>query len=187
MEDRTRQHVISIIVTTLYLIYSLFTVFIFRKMVMIDAFQYAGRCVGVQLGAIIKRWICIYKYSNTFCYTLLFTLQFTVMYLSTYGWRPVFILNMSLLVATFLYIFFLVKEKGRPPAPSSTGMYSVPHPCPCQAADTYPEVSCPPALCTLICPCQSTAYPSHLFHVLCPPVLSSVPDPCLCQAVARCP
>ena len=96
---------ISVIVVTII-------VLITRKIIMIDAFRYAGRALGIQLGAVIKRWTLRHSDSS----------KTASLIHRTYGWRPVFMLNMVLLIVTFLYIFFMVKEKKKPAKASSTGL-----------------------------------------------------------------
>ena len=65
-----------------------------RKLIMIDAFRYAGRAVGMQVGASIWKF---------------------------YGWQSVFMVSFFFLVLNFLYIFFIVKENKKPSAKIDKG------------------------------------------------------------------
>ena len=65
-----------------------------RKLIMIDAFRYAGRAVGMQIGAAVRKF---------------------------YGWQPVFMISFGFLILNFLYIFFLVKEKKKSSAKINKG------------------------------------------------------------------
>lgn len=69
-----------------------------RKLIMIDAFQFGGKAVGMQLGALVRR---------------------------TYGWGPVFIMSFGFIVLNFVYVILLVKEKKKPSAKSDTGEYFI--------------------------------------------------------------
>jgi len=68
------------------------------RLIMIDAFRYAGRALGVQLGAHIKTQV---------------------------GWSAIFGLNFCLIIANLLYIAFAVVDKKKPVQDGTSGCWKV--------------------------------------------------------------
>ena len=65
-----------------------------RHLIMIDAFRYAGRAVGMQVGAAVKKF---------------------------YGWTSVFTVSFIFLFFNIFYIYFFVKEHKKVSTTSEKG------------------------------------------------------------------
>ena len=98
------------------------------RLIMIDAFRYAGRALGVQLGAHIKTQVLWFPESFLQQSRRLFfsgsSVAFSIQCPSKVGWSAIFGLNFCLIVANLLYIGFAVVDKKKPVQDGTSGDYS---------------------------------------------------------------
>lgn len=118
--------VLIFIITVLVLIISVvILVIILHRLIVIDAFRYAGRALGVQLAAHITTQVQCFYQVDWIVLILGWLKRFLCRFLCDFqfGWSAIFGLNFFLIVANLIYIGCVVVDKKKPVRDGTSGDY----------------------------------------------------------------